>query len=158
MPASTLDYWVKTRLVRPSLRQSEGHRVERWWSIEDVVVVLTIRALRRMGASLAEVRRAEKHLREWGRSFADTQAYWDGTDIVVMDENGAPASAVRWPGQFVLFESRLPLGAWEAAARARPEAKVVDLEAFRNARRERRKQQRERRALLAQRQRETSDP
>jgi DNA-binding transcriptional MerR regulator len=116
MPASTLDYWVRIGLVRPSLRKSDGQRAERWWTVEDVVVVRAIRALRQAGAPLQRVRRIRKLLEEWGEPMSGARLYWDGRDIIVAGSDGGLTSGLARPGQYMLQLTILPLGDWHEQA------------------------------------------
>jgi DNA-binding transcriptional MerR regulator len=136
MPASTLDYWVRIGLVTPAIRQSEGRRVERWWSIRDVIVVRTIRALRQAGASLQDVQRAKDRLEAWGSDLGSAHLYWDGGDLQVSDDNGL-VSVSRQPGQQMLQLVRLPVGAWEDELKQDEGIVEIDLARFRRLREER---------------------
>ncbi len=138
IPASTLNYWVQIGLVKPSLRGPEGRRVEYYWSVQDVVAVQAVRALRQAGASLRQVRRARTVIAAWGGSLSNTRLYWDGRDIQLQDEDGNFSSALNRPGQMVLL-GVLPLGVWQdqAARQALP----VSLSELRAATRRRRKKQ-----------------
>jgi DNA-binding transcriptional MerR regulator len=141
MPASTLNYWVQTRLISPSLRRPEGKRVEQWWSLNDVVVVRTIRALRQAGASLQIVRKTKRLIENRGDSLSGTRSIWDGRDIALVDDLGEITS-VSLGGQQLLFVLEAPLGDWysEAAHEAEP----VDVDSFQRQSRVRRRQRAER--------------
>lgn len=147
MPPSTLNYWVQIKLVRPSFRGPEGHRVEQWWSVEDVVIVRTIRALRQQGSSLQQVRKVRSTLESWGHSLSDTRLIWTGGDIVAHGPNGELSSALSEPGQQMFVLDGLPIDVWyrEALAHAVP----VDLPEFRRTSRRRRRVQAQRREPIA---------
>ncbi len=142
IPPSTLNYWVQTGVVRPSLRGPEGKRVEQWWTTRDVVVVRVVRALRTAGAPMAQIRRARRQLESWGEDLASCQLYWDGRSVLVADGHDAPVSVGLQPGQRVWHFMVLPVGEWEAEAATDDEAVPVDLLQFRQRRRARRKEQR----------------
>jgi DNA-binding transcriptional MerR regulator len=129
MPASTLDYWVQIGLVRPTLRRSQGRRVERWWSVNDLVVVRVVRALRQAGASLQQVRRVSRQLAAAGDSLSSCRLFWDGRDVLLLEPDGEITSVLNRPGQGMLQIVQLPVSDWhrEAAAVAVP----VDLTVFR---------------------------
>jgi len=141
MPASTLNYWVQTRLISPSLRGQQGKRVEQWWSVNDVVVVRTVRVLRQAGASLQIVRAAKRLIEKRGESLSGTRLIWDGKDIAIADEDGGITS-VALGGQLLLFVLDAPIGEWYSEAAK--EAEVVDLSAFQKQARARRRQRNKR--------------
>lgn len=128
MPPSTLNYWVQIGLVRPHLRRTEGRRVEYWWTVQDAVVVRTVRSLRGVGASLQLVRKAKVQVESWQDSFTNVRLYWDGSDIQIARDQDGLLSTLR-PGQGMFQLAGLPLDVWFAEAEA--EAMPVDLAAFR---------------------------
>lgn len=143
MPPSTLNYWVQIGLVAPSLRQPQGRRVEYWWSVEDVVVVRSFRALRDAGASLQRLRRARRQLAQWGVAPSSARVLWDGRELLLATDGDALTSLLSQPGQGMFRVAVLPLGEWHAEVTAL--AEPVDLAAFRKERRSRAAQQRARR-------------
>jgi DNA-binding transcriptional MerR regulator len=59
-----LDYWARTGLVRPSIRDAGGSGTQRLYSFEDLVVLRTIKKLLDAGVSLQRIRRAIGFLRD----------------------------------------------------------------------------------------------
>jgi DNA-binding transcriptional MerR regulator len=59
-----LDYWARTGLVRPSIRDAGGSGTQRLYSFEDLVVLRTIKKLLDAGVSLQRTRRAIGFLRD----------------------------------------------------------------------------------------------
>jgi len=59
-----LDYWDKTALLRPSIRQARGRGSRRVYSFEDLVELRVIARLLAIGLSLAAVRKAARHVRQ----------------------------------------------------------------------------------------------
>jgi DNA-binding transcriptional MerR regulator len=137
IPASTLDYWVRIGLVRPSLRGSDGQRAERWWTVEDVVVVRAVRALRQAGAPLQRVRRVRKLLEDWGRPLSGVRLFWDGRDILIAGSDGGLTSGLTNPGQYMLQLTILPLGEWHEQAQQL--VQPVDVQQLRRRAAERRR-------------------
>lgn len=119
--SSTLNYWVQVGLVIPSLRSPNGRRVEQWWTVEEVVIAQSIRALRSAGVSLAEVRRISAQLSSAGASLASTSLYFDGKNVTLVVGDGR-IEATRRPQQGMLFVVGLPLKEWHkrASAAAKP--------------------------------------
>lgn len=114
---STLDYWVRTGLVTPSLRTDPGRRRTRLWTVRDAVVVRAVAALRDAGCSLQQVRRATAQVEtDWGGIRADTTLLWTGGDVVRIGPDGEMESLLRLPRQQVLRFVALPLGWWQAEA------------------------------------------
>lgn len=136
VPPSTLDYWVRTGLVTPSIRKSEGKRVERWWTIEEAVAVRVIRALRLSGAPLQTVRKAVRMIREWDRSVASAGLVWDGRDLLAVTDEGRAISVGNRQGQHAMLVLDMPVNDW--MQQAEEAAEVVDFEHFRELREERR--------------------
>jgi DNA-binding transcriptional MerR regulator len=129
MPAATLDYWVRTGLVTPSARSSAGRRVPRLWTVQDVLLVRCIKALREAGCPLQRVREVKSVLAaRWGEGLGDYVLYWDGGDVVGIDRWGNLQSLVRKPSQQLLHVLAIPIAQWrtevQASARSMP---VADL-------------------------------
>jgi DNA-binding transcriptional MerR regulator len=59
-----LDYWARTGLVRPSIRDAGGSGTQRLYSFEDLVVLRTIKKLLDAGVSLQRIRKAIRFLRD----------------------------------------------------------------------------------------------
>ena len=128
IPASTLNYWIQIGLVSPTLRGPQGHRVEQYWSVRDVVIVRAVRQLRTQGASLNQVRKAAERLREWRADMSNARLYWDGNDILIQSTDGNLFSGVHRPNQLVWLLTALPLASWQAQLERR--AKPVDVAHF----------------------------
>ena len=61
-----LDYWARTELVRPSLRNASGSGSARLYSFRDILVLKVVKRLLDTGVSLQQIRAAIEHLRERG--------------------------------------------------------------------------------------------
>ena len=59
-----LDYWARTNLIRPSLRQARGSGSQRLYSFQDVVQLKVIKRLLDAGMSLKKIRSAVEILGE----------------------------------------------------------------------------------------------
>src|SRR2546430_368480 len=59
-----LDYWARTGLVTPSIRDAGGSGTQRLYSFQDLVQLRVIKKLIDAGVSLQRVRKAVKFLRE----------------------------------------------------------------------------------------------
>lgn len=117
LPYSTLDYWVRTGLVTPSVRGGSGRRRTRQWSILDVVSVRALKELRDAGASVRVLKHAQAMLREtWAATLRDRMLYWDGGDLIQIDEWENLVSLFTAPGQSVLHVVALSVDALRAEA------------------------------------------
>ncbi|MGH1563240.1 MerR family transcriptional regulator [Mumia sp. DW29H23] len=61
-----LDYWARTGLVEPSIRDASGSGSQRLYSFRDVLLLKIIKRLLDAGISLQQIRTAIQHLRERG--------------------------------------------------------------------------------------------
>src|SRR5207248_2773191 len=57
-----LDYWTRSGLVTPSIRDAHGTGTQRLYSLQDAVTLRAIKALRNAGLSLQAIRRAARYL------------------------------------------------------------------------------------------------
>jgi DNA-binding transcriptional MerR regulator len=122
---STLNYWVRTELVAPSLLPSQGKRVTRWWSIPDLVTVRTVKALREAGCPLQTVRQAKDQVEKvWEDTMPAVVLYWDGADIIALEKWGTLRSAISHPGQQMFHLVALPVSKWHKQA----EQSAVDVD------------------------------
>jgi DNA-binding transcriptional MerR regulator len=58
-----LDYWARTDLVTPSVREAGGSGTQRLYSFQDLVMLRMIKSLLDTGVSLQSIRRAIQFLR-----------------------------------------------------------------------------------------------
>jgi DNA-binding transcriptional MerR regulator len=61
-----LDYWARTGLVEPSVREASGSGTQRLYSFRDILILKVIKRLLDAGISLQQIRTAVQHLRERG--------------------------------------------------------------------------------------------
>src|ERR671923_1680308 len=59
-----LDYWARTGLVRPSIKDAQGSGTQRQYSFQDLVVLKVIKSLLDTGVSLQRVRKAVEYLHD----------------------------------------------------------------------------------------------
>jgi len=137
----TLEYWSGVRkLCGATLLPRAGKRYPRYWSLDDLVLVRSIKALRDAGCSLQKVARVKELLEEqWTRGAGARFLYWDGSDISLVDDEGAVTALLLRPGQLqigaVVSAVVLPLEAWRVDAThiAKP-MDIVAIRAKRDAR------------------------
>ena len=84
-----LDYWARTGLVRPSIRDAGGSGTQRLYSFEDLVVLRTIKKLLDAGVSLQRIRRAIGFLRDQlNRDPQGVTIMSDGSGIYACESPG----------------------------------------------------------------------
>jgi DNA-binding transcriptional MerR regulator len=77
-----LDYWARTDLVLPSIRDAAGSGSQRLYSFRDILVLKIVKQLLDTGVSLQNIRLAVEHLRERGvRDLANITLFSDGARI-----------------------------------------------------------------------------
>ena len=89
-----LDYWARTGLVTPSIREAGGSGTQRLYSFRDLVALRVVKSLLDGGMSLQRVRRAWEFLNRTAgldEHLAEVKLVTDGKTIfkVVRRENEA---------------------------------------------------------------------
>lgn len=77
-----LDYWARTTLVVPSIRDASGSGTQRLYSFRDLVVLKVVKRLLDAGVSLQNIRKAIETLRSHGvEDLAGITLISDGTTV-----------------------------------------------------------------------------
>ena len=79
-----LDYWARTALLTPSLRQAHGSGSQRLYSFRDIVQLRVVKRLLDAGMSLKRIRQAVEILRDQlhsERPLTDVTLLSDGSTI-----------------------------------------------------------------------------
>jgi DNA-binding transcriptional MerR regulator len=77
-----LDYWARTTLVIPSIRDASGSGTQRLYSFRDLVVLKVVKRLLDAGVSLQNIRKAIETLRSRGvGDLAGITLISDGTTV-----------------------------------------------------------------------------
>ena len=77
-----LDYWARTTLVVPSIRDASGSGTQRLYSFRDLVVLKVVKRLLDAGVSLQNIRKAIETLRSRGvEDLAGITLISDGTTV-----------------------------------------------------------------------------
>jgi len=76
-----LDYWARTELVTPSIRDASGSGTQRLYSFQDLVTLKVIKNLLDTGVSLQRVRNAVDHLHDMDRPLAGVTLMSDGRGV-----------------------------------------------------------------------------
>jgi DNA-binding transcriptional MerR regulator/predicted RNase H-like HicB family nuclease len=108
-----LDYWDKTGLIRPSVRQAGGKGSRRVYSFEDLVELRVVAKLRALGVSLPAVRRAARYVRlhfaDLVRPLARLALVVDGKRILVKETNQKHLVDATSEGQVVISFAVAPI-------------------------------------------------
>ena len=77
-----LDYWARTQLVEPSIREAEGPGTRRLYSFRDILVLKIVKRLLDTGVSLQQIRTAIGELRHRGvEDLAQITLMSDGASV-----------------------------------------------------------------------------
>ena len=77
-----LDYWARTSLVIPSIRDASGSGTQRLYSFKDILVLKVVKRLLDTGVSLQNIRVAVDHLRLRGvEDLAGVTLFSDGASV-----------------------------------------------------------------------------
>jgi DNA-binding transcriptional MerR regulator len=77
-----LDYWARTGLLEPSIREATGSGTQRLYSFTDILVLKVVKRLLDSGVSLHQIRTAVSHLRERGvEDLAQITLMSDGASV-----------------------------------------------------------------------------
>ena len=145
-----LDYWARTALVVPSVRDASGSGTQRLYSFRDMVVLKVVKRLLDAGVSLQNIRKAIDALRRRGEhDLATITLISDGTtvyecrsaeEIVDLLQGGQGVFAIAISGAFKEVRGSLavlPVASAEPVT-AEPDSDQRDELADRRARRARR--------------------
>ncbi len=77
-----LDYWARTGLVEPGVRNATGSGTQRLYGFRDILVLKVVKRLLDTGVSLQQIRSAVSHLRERGvEDLAQITLMSDGASV-----------------------------------------------------------------------------
>lgn len=83
-----LDYWARTGLVRPSIRDAHGSGTQRLYSFQDLAQLKLIKRMLDSGVGLQQIRKAWGTLRELKEPPLGTTLISDGSRIYAVDSPG----------------------------------------------------------------------
>ena len=76
-----LDYWARTNLVTPSIREAGGSGTQRLYSFQDLLQLKVVKNLLDAGVALQQIRRAIEYLKESRESLTGVTLMSDGRRI-----------------------------------------------------------------------------
>ncbi len=118
VPVTTLNYWVSHGVVAPTLVPPSGQRSPRFWSVQDVVIVRAVKALRDAGCSLQKVSKVRALLEaRHDLDLAAAVLIYDGRDVALVDDlHSAAVGVLAATGQGMFVEVlqffAMPLRPW----------------------------------------------
>ncbi|MFV2011883.1 MULTISPECIES: MerR family transcriptional regulator [unclassified Micromonospora] len=129
-----LDYWARTSLVVPSVRDATGSGSQRLYSFRDLVVLKVVKRLLDAGVSLQNIRRAIETLRSRGvGDLAGITLISDGTtvyecrspeEVVDLLQGGQGVFGIAIGGAFKEIQGSLSQLPAEPAVTSEPEVVV----------------------------------
>jgi DNA-binding transcriptional MerR regulator len=90
-----LDYWARTGLAVPSVREAKGSGTQRLYSFADVVELRVIKRLLDAGVTLQRVREVVDELRRRGRSLADVTLVADEASVYAVEDDAQVVDVLR---------------------------------------------------------------
>jgi DNA-binding transcriptional MerR regulator len=96
-----LDYWARTRLVRPSVMDANGSGTQRLYSYRDLVELKVIKQMLDAGISLQSARKAVESLRGFDEDLASVRIVIQGPNVVLAESDEQVMDLLRG-GQGVL--------------------------------------------------------
>ena len=98
-----LDYWARTGLVRPSVRDAGGSGTQRLYSFQDLLQLKVVKSLLDAGVSLQQIRRAIEYLRDTKQSLHGVTLISDGRRIYTPESPEAVVDLIsRGQGVFAI--------------------------------------------------------
>ncbi|WGD36486.1 MerR family transcriptional regulator [Lysinibacter sp. HNR] len=83
-----LDYWARTELVQPTVRNATGSGTQRLYGFRDILVLKLVKRLLDTGISLQQIRTAVEQLHEAGvHDLAQTTLMSDGASVYLCTSN-----------------------------------------------------------------------
>ena len=80
-----LDYWARTGLVTPSIREAGGSGTQRLYSFQDMLVLRIIKKLLDAGVGLQQIRKAVEYLKDMKQPLHSVTLMSDGNRIYAPD-------------------------------------------------------------------------
>ena len=116
-----LDYWARTELVTPSIRDASGSGTQRLYSFQDLVTLRVIKNLLDTGVSLQRVRVAVEHLRDMEEPLTGVTLMSDGQGVYEAHSPEAVVDLLRsGQGVFAIALDRV----WSDVEKAVPKSKA----------------------------------
>jgi predicted RNase H-like HicB family nuclease len=121
-----VDYWDRSHLIKPSIREAAGKGSARLYSFKDLVALRVARALREQGVSLQKIRKCVGYLRKTldvGQPLAELKLVTDGQSIFYWVREAKAFADALQGGQLVIL---IPVDRFIRELREQVEAASAD--------------------------------
>ena len=105
IPYQTLNTWVKTEFITPSVSDPSGTGNKRLWAFQDIIAIRAAVMLRQGGVSLQALRKVVYYIQGHHgieRPLASARLIVSGNDVVYCRDERTYFSVLRRPGQTVM--------------------------------------------------------
>jgi len=105
IPYQTLNTWVKTSFITPSVSDPSGIGNKRLWSFQDIVAIKTAVMLRQSGVSQQALKRVVSYIQTYHgveRPLTSARLIVSGNDVLYCYDESTLVSALRRPGQVTM--------------------------------------------------------
>jgi len=105
IPYQTLNTWVKTNFITPSVSDTSGTGNKRLWSFQDIVAIKTAVLLRQSGVSQQALKRVISYIQTYHgieRPLASARLIVAGNDVLYCYDESTLVSALRRQGQVTM--------------------------------------------------------
>ena len=121
-----LDYWARTGLVTPSIREAGGSGTQRLYSFRDMLVLRIIKKLLDTGVALQQIRKAVEYLKEIKQPLHSVTLMSDGIRIYAPDSPDAVVDLLsKGQGVFAIAVDKVASDLEGSLAKTRQRPKVA---------------------------------
>ena len=121
-----LDYWARTGLVTPSIREAGGSGTQRLYSFQDMLVLRIIKKLLDAGVALQQIRKAVEYLQEMKQPLHAVTLMSDGNRIYAPDSPEAVIDLLaKGQGVFAIAVDKVASDLEGSLAKTRQRPKVA---------------------------------
>jgi DNA-binding transcriptional MerR regulator len=121
-----LDYWARTGLVRPSIRDAGGSGTQRLYSFQDLLQLKVVKNLLDAGIALQQIRKAVEYLKDSKQPLHGVTLMSDGRRIYTPDSPEAVVDLMsKGQGVFAIAVDKVRTDLEGSLAQGRKGAKRV---------------------------------
>ncbi len=121
-----LDYWARTDLVRPTIRDAGGSGTQRLYSFQDLLQLKVVKNLLDAGVALPKIRKAIEYLRDNKQSLTGVTLISDGQRIYTPESPEAVVDLLqRGQGVFAIAVDKVATDLEGSLARSRKPSRRV---------------------------------
>jgi len=121
-----LDYWARTGLATPAIREAGGSGTQRLYSFQDMLVLRIIKKLLDAGVALQQIRKAVEYLQEMKQPLHAVTLMSDGNRIYAPDSPEAVIDLLaKGQGVFAIAVDKVASDLEGSLAKTRQRPKVA---------------------------------